>query len=53
VIPERLADELLTFWLGRKISMMSVTQIELARLLAEDWHLSLIELEEAVRALVP
>ena len=53
VIPEHLAHELLTFWLGQKILMMSVTQIELARHLAEDWHLSLLELEEAVRALVP
>jgi hypothetical protein len=33
--------------------MMNSIQIELARLLVDDWHLSLIELEEAVRALAP
>ena len=35
------------------IPTMSMTQIELARLLSDDWHLSLTELEEAVRALAP
>ena len=29
--------------------MMSVTQIEIARHLAEDWHLSLLELEEELQ----
>jgi len=53
VIPERLASELLTYWTRQTIPMMNSIQIELARLLVDDWHLSLIELEEAVRALVP
>jgi hypothetical protein len=53
VITERLANELLTYWTRETIPMMNSIQIELARLLVDDWHLSLIELEEAVRALVP
>ena len=32
---------------------MNLTQIELARLLVDDWHLSLTELEAAVQALAP
>ena len=35
------------------IPTMSMTQIELAKLLVEDWHLSLTEFEDAVRALAP
>jgi hypothetical protein len=53
VIPEHLADELLTYWTGQMTLTMNSIQIELARLLVEDWHLSLIELEDAVRALTP
>jgi hypothetical protein len=53
VIPERLADELLTYWTRQTIPTLNLIQIELAKLLVDDWHLSLIELEEAVRALAP